>query len=96
MVRMVCKNGDYAYILSQSTIISADSGKVDVYGISIVGAEEKAEVTDVSNDFNFVLNLFDLIVEGGLYPVHLYDVVEDFLSDSLHILPFKTISQHTA
>ena len=42
---------------------------------------QKAEVTDISDDFNFVRSLFDLMVEGELCPEHLENVVEDFLSD---------------
>ena len=42
---------------------------------------QKTEVTDISDDFNFVRSLFDLMVEGELCPEHLENVVEDFLSD---------------
>ena len=34
---------------------------------------------DISDDFNFVHSLFDLMVERELYPEHLENVVEDFL-----------------
>ena len=54
---------------------------VTVYGISISNKFQKAEVTDISDDFNFVRSLFDLMVEGELCPEHLENVVEDFLSD---------------
>lgn len=90
MVRLVHKNEDYIYTLSESTIHSEDFGAVKVYGISIMGENQKAEVTDISDNFRFVSNLFELIVEEELYPEHLQDVVEDFLSDCWpKIIPFK-------
>ena len=75
MVRIVRKSESYIYTLSEFTV------KVTVYGISISDKFQKAEVTDISDDFNFVRSLFDLMVEGELYPEHLENVVEDFLSD---------------
>lgn len=95
MVKIVCQSGEYAYILSQSTVISEDFGKVQMYGISIIGKDSKSAVEDISDDFNAVYGLFDLIVNGELCPEHLENVVEDFLSDNLHIIPFR-VQQHTA
>ena len=57
------------------------SAKLRYYGISISNKFQKAEVTDISDDFNFVRSLFDSMVEGELCPEHLENVVEDFLSD---------------
>ena len=81
MVRIVRKSESYIYTLSESTVISEDFGKVTVYGIFISDKFQKAEVTDISDDFNFVRSLFDSMVEGELCPEHLENVVEDFLSD---------------
>lgn len=95
MIRIVCQSGEYAYILSQSTVMSEDFGKVQVYGISIIGKDSKSAVEDISDDFNAVYGLFDLIANGELCPEHLENVVEDFLTDSLNIIPFRT-AKHTA
>ena len=81
MVRIVRTSESYIYTLSESTVISEDFGKVTVYGIFISDKFQKAEVTDISDDFNFVRSLFDSMVEGELCPEHLENVVEDFLSD---------------
>ena len=95
MVKVVCQSGEYAYILSQSTVISEDFDSVQMYGISIIGKDSKSAVEDISDDFDSVYSLFDLIVNGELCPEHLENVVEDFLSDNLHIIPFR-VQQHTA
>ena len=96
MVKVVCHSGEYAYILSQSTVMLEDFGEVQVYGISIIGKDSKSAVEDISDDFDSVYGLFSLIVEGELCPEHLECVVEDFLSNNLNIVPFKSAKQHTA
>lgn len=80
MVRSFCKNGKHTYVLSASTISSEDSGPLTMYGITIIGDNETFSAEDISDDYSFVRHLFDLIVEEELYPEHLYDVVEDYLS----------------
>ena len=95
MVKIVCQSGEYTYILSQSTVVLEDASKVEMYGISIIGDDSRTKVADISDDFDLVYGLFDLIVKGELCPEHLENVVEDFLSDNLHIIPFR-VQQHTA
>jgi len=80
MVNITLKKGEHIYQLLESVISSEDFGMTKVYGISIIGKDKKAEITDISDNFNFVNSLFELIAEEELYPEHLNDVVEDFLS----------------
>ena len=89
MVKIVCKKGDNIYTLSVSTAIIEEVGNVKVYGIRIMGKYRTAEVNDISADYHYVRRLFDLIVEEELYPEHLLDVVEDYLSGAFpQIIPF--------
>ena len=90
MVKIVCKKGDNIYTLSVSTAIIEEVGAVEVYGIRIMGKYRTAEVSDISADYHYVGRLFDLIVEEELYPEHLLDVVEDYLSGAFpKIIPFR-------
>ncbi len=90
MVKIVCKKGDNIYTLSVSTAIIEETGAVEVYGIRIMGEGRTAEVDDISADYHYVRRLFDLIVEEELYPEHLWDVVEDYLSGAFpKIIPFS-------
>ena len=90
MVKIVCKKGDNIYTLSVSTAIIEEVGNVKVYGIRIMGKYRTAEVNDISADYHYVGRLFDLIVEEELYPEHLLDVVEDYLSGVFpKIIPFS-------
>ena len=90
MVKIVCKKGDNIYTLSVSTAIIEETGAVEVYGIRIMGEGRTAEVDDISVDYHYVRRLFDLIVEEELYPEHLFDVVEDYLSGAFpKIIPFS-------
>lgn len=82
MVITLCKKGKYTYVLSKTEIKSEDFGIAAVYGISIIGKTENAVLEDISENFSFVQHLFELVVDGELYPEHLYDVVEDYLHES--------------
>ena len=76
-------SGQFIYALTSTIIRSEDCDPTKVYGISIFGKEEQAAIEDISSDYDSVLYLFDLIVEEELYPEHLADVAEDYLSDQL-------------
>ena len=82
MTRIVCKKGKNIYALVESVIESEDFAPTLVYGIRIMNESQKAEVLDISDDFDSVRSLFDLLVEEELYPEHLLDVAEDYLSGS--------------
>ena len=86
---------DFGYVLAKNKINSEDFGTAVVYGISIIDKKKVTAVENISDDFCFVHYLFDLIVEEELYPEHLYDVVEDFLSEKYPlIMSFKEINEH--
>lgn len=71
---------DYTYVLFESVIKSKDYPETKVYSIRIIDGKSITEVKDISDNYNLVLDLFDMITDGGLCPEHLYDVVEDYLS----------------
>lgn len=59
-------------------------GKYTTYGIVVYemvnqNRKELIRVSDVSTDKNKVENLIALCNEEHLEPVHIYDVIEDFL-----------------
>ena len=90
MKSIVCQKENNIYTLSASTAIIEEVGAVEVYGIQIRGESRQAEVKDISEDYHYVRRLFDLIVEEELYPEHLLDVVEDYLSGAFpKIIPFS-------
>ena len=80
MTSIVCKKGKTIYALLTSVIESEDFAPTLVYGIRIMNENQKSEVLDISDNFDFVSSLFDLIVEEELYPEHLLDVAENYLS----------------
>lgn len=75
---MICATDNYTYVLFKTNIITEDY-MVQTYGIKIIGENEFAMFEDISRDYDSVLRLFNLIIEGELSPVHLKDVIEDFL-----------------
>lgn len=59
-------------------------GKYTAYGIAVYemvnkNRKELIRVSDVSTDKNAVENLIELFNKECLDPVHIYDVIEDFL-----------------
>ena len=80
MVISLCKKGEYIYKLFESQGIAEGGEICNFYGISIIGNDEQAVVENISENYDSVRYLFSLIVEEELYPVHLYDVVDDYLS----------------
>lgn len=69
------------YIPVREELCSPELGTYVSYGIRAISAsgEEAAFVSDVSLDFAFVQKLADLCTSGQLSPIHLRDVVEDFI-----------------
>ncbi len=89
MKSIVCQKENNVYTLSASTAIIEEVGAVEVYGIQIRGEGRQAEVKDISEDYSYVKKLFDLMVEETLYPEHLLDVVEDYLSGAFSTMPCR-------
>lgn len=67
----------YTYVLFEEVI---EASETKVYGIRITDGQSSVEAKDISNDYNTVLKLFNLITDGELFPEHLSDVVEDYVS----------------
>ncbi len=90
MISLICVRGNYTYGLCETRITTDEYGYTTTYGIMIAGENKSASIHDISNSFGFVYRLFELIVEEELYPEHLRDVVEDYLSGSFpKIIPFS-------
>ena len=78
----------YQCDITETRRMTEDRRLVTVYGLSLhhrlpslARCEgESCRIDDISDDRSKVLRLKELIDEEGLYPVHLKDVVEDFLS----------------
>lgn len=73
-------NSSVSYNMMRSELKDKDIGEEYVYGISISDDQNMVAVEDISCDYIAVKKLFELMIEEQLYPEHLYDVVEDFLS----------------
>lgn len=58
-----------------------DIGKISLYGIMIKSniCDEVYHIKDISSKLEYVEKLFQMIVDLNVSPIHLYDVVEDFL-----------------
>lgn len=41
---------------------------------------ERSEVNDITSDIDTATGIFNLVITNGVYPCHLRDVVEDYLS----------------
>ena len=93
MIRIARNNNEYVYILSENTCRYAGYGFTKSYSIIIIGETERVIAEDISDDFRFVRDLFDVIVEEELYPQHLLEVVEDYLSGNYpKIIPIDSKS----
>ena len=71
---------DYTYSMIETTADIQEAGRISVYGIEICGVNEKSCVEDISCELEEVKHLFALIVEEKVFPEHLCDIAEDFIS----------------
>ena len=74
----------YNYNIFVEDLKNEDFGAYTAYGIVVCSMEnnqrkEVLRVSDVSTDKEIVENLIDLFNKEQLEPVHIYDVIEDFL-----------------
>lgn len=82
------QSSTYVCKIVESTVFIEEMGNVIVYGINMYNSnKELAEldgehccIEDISEDFEKVERLRKLLVEYDVYPVHLKDIVEDFLA----------------
>lgn len=78
----------YIYEITESREKIDGHGITDVYGISIYNrhrelaekAGEYCRIDGISPDYDRIRQLKELLEEMELFPIHLRDVVEDFLS----------------
>lgn len=73
----------YKYLPVQETLTSDELGTYVTYSVSVrTVSEEIAFIRDVSTDFEEIAQLTERCTEQQLDPVHLDDLIEDFLTDS--------------
>lgn len=77
----VFHSGGYNYSVIASGLNTEEYGHITVYGIEISGGGCKNYAEDISCVKDEVIGLAGLMAEERLCPEHLYDVVDDFLSD---------------
>ena len=78
----------YIYEITESVDFVEDTGSIKTYGIRIYNADKKiagrknesCRVDSISPDYPKIAAFKQMLEEFGLYPIHLRDVVEDFLS----------------
>ena len=75
---VIMENMDYT-LFSESIV--SENGR-NAYGISCRRASsgDEAVVRDITSDLSTGEQLFDMIVRNAVYPVHIRDVVLDFIS----------------
>lgn len=79
---------NYIYEITESEEFVEETGTIISYGIKIYNsdrelAKQKNEyccVDNISPDYKEIVNLKNLMEELELYPIHLRDVVEDFIA----------------
>lgn len=76
------KQTSYRYIPVQQTMESEELGRYSTFGIQAVLVEETPLklISDVSPNLDEVQHLAELCTAQELDPIHLQDVVEDFLA----------------
>ena len=78
----------YVCEITESLFTAEETGTITVYGIKLYNRDpdcakhkgEYCEINDISDDIEKVKELKELIEELDVYPVHLFDIVEDYLS----------------
>ena len=76
------KNVRYKYVPVQETLTTDELGSYVTYGLSVRAVEEEiAFVSDVSTVYEEIERLADICSAKQLDPVHLEEVVQDFLAD---------------
>ena len=76
------KRNEYEYVAVEECIDDEETGGYISFGISAYyRGEQVAHVSDVSTDNEAVCRLVERCNEAALSPMHLEDVVEDFLAE---------------
>jgi len=70
------------YILNNND--EKSKNKIGIYGIEIIkrnkNSEEKSFISDLTVNEKFVRKIAQTIMENMVTPIHLYDVLENFLT----------------
>lgn len=82
------EENSYICEIIQSEVTIEEIGSITVYGLKLYNRNpdmakldgEYCAIEDICEDMEAVKHLQKLIQELDVYPVHLYDVVEDFIS----------------
>lgn len=70
------------YVEFEETLWSEEVGFYIGYGIKVVeNGKEMLKISDVSTDKDAVKALAEKCNKGCLDPIHLFDVIEDYLAD---------------
>lgn len=81
-------NNTYICEVTKTTVSIEDAGDITVYGINMYNSNKELAnlpgeyccIEDISDDFEKVKHLCDCLIELNVYPVHLKNIIEDFLS----------------
>ena len=76
------KRAEYIYEVVKETETSEILGEYITYGIKVTRNESLIElISDVSTDREKAERLASLCNDGQLHPIHIRDIIEDFLVD---------------
>lgn len=84
--RVVSENQtEYIYEVTEKQCFLEEKGMRKLYGIRIYHKEklkfkEESEVDEISDDFEEVRKLCSVLQENDVYPIHLAEIIEDYLS----------------
>ena len=74
------KSGKYRYSVLSQTLKNDEGEEYTAYGIKVLSGEEDiAVISDISVNYEEIRLLCSSCTENGLDPIHIYDVIEDFL-----------------
>lgn len=68
-----------------SSVEVFESRPVKVYGIEVectlFGDVQKSRVTDITSDYEFALQLLDIMADNAVLPATLKDIIQDFVDN---------------
>lgn len=74
----------FLYLPFEQVLFAPDIGHYHTFGLQVIHVENGIEkelirVDDVSTDTTFIHDFAHLLTTEQLHPIHLYDVIEDFI-----------------
>ena len=71
----------YGYLVLSQTLKNEDGDEYIAYGITVMsGEEEILTISDISTNYEEIRRLAEICTNDGLDPIHINDVIEDFLA----------------